>query len=756
MARLSNKSLFVLVSASMLLAIIAACSDRVPPPAPTAMDKQASEQTAALAATPEQSAIPDTITSAAADCRVEQVIKEGDSCTYPGTSDEFSVDASGVGRFLVFSAQTTISARNALINGQLYDFAASRQNDDSWVIEVVGNPPASVRVSDLVASATETPAPVPVLVQTSEPTPLPAPASAPAPAQTPTPIPTQTPAPAATPTIEPTSMPTISLTPSAVPTLVSTPVPSPSLTVPATSTSTPTSTPTPKPALMSGANQPPQVVAGIPDQTITVRDSLVMGVAQAFRDPDGDQVGNYRVIVANPVVAKGRINAITGELTLEALEEGSSWISLTACDDHRCSNLGESMFLLTVESFPNSPPQAVHAIDDQSVRVGESVSVRVEPAFFDVEGDRIVDYRFRLGDDRLASAAYDSFTRRVRLNGIHQGRTKVAVSACDRNACGDGQPLIFTLTVKPPANRPPQVVGLIPDQIVKLGDSIKIDLAPVFSDPDGDDVRAYQFFQANRDVVEGTISSKTGRLTLRALEIGTTKVAVNASDGRLRTESDALTFNFTVTPPTGYLPSVVHRTPDQHIEVGETAFIQVWRAFDVPDRHRIIRYDFLMRNDEVVKDAEISRQGVLTLTGVEEGRSWVSARACNNLGCSEFSDLEFVLLVAEPETPPNQSPEVVGAIADHNMMVGESVRMNVSPAFIDPDDDEIVDYKYMLSEISIARGTSLSNTGILMLHASRVGTTTVSIYACDSENNCSDSRDLRFRLTVSPAIVAQK
>ena len=752
MARLSGESLLVLVLAAVFMAVTIACSDSSPSPIPPSVETRTSGEVTPPAVPPEQSATSES--AAASDCRVGQALSAEESCTYPGTSDEFSVDASGVGRFLFFSAQTVISARNALINGQLYDFAASRQDDGSWVIEVVGDSSKSVRVSDLVASATEAPAPTPAsaLAQVPASTPSSTPISSPAPTQTPAPMSTHThtPVPTATPTVPPTSVPTIPSTPSVTPTLAPTHTPSsvPTATPMAAPASVPTTVPTPMPALTPGLNQPPQVVAGLPDQILTVYDSLVMEVAQAFRDPDGDQVGMYRLTVANPVVVEGRINSVTGEMTLAALDEGSSWVTLTACDAQSCSSLGDLRFLLTVKPLANRPPQAVHAIDDQSVRVGESVLVRVEPAFFDIESDRIVDYRVRLDDDRLASADFDSFTRRIRLSGIHQGGTKVMISACDRNSCGDDHPLVFMLTVKPPANRPPHVVGLIPDQIVKLGDSIGIDLASVFSDPDGDAVQAYQFFQANRDVVKGTINSKTGKLTLRAVEIGTTKVAVNASDGRLRTDIDALAFNFTVTPPIGYLPSVVHKTLDQDIEVGETTSIQVSRAFDTPDRHRIIRYDFLIEDEEVAKDAEISRQGVLTLTGSEEGRSWVSVRACNRLGCSEFSDLEFVLTVTGPETLPNRSPEVVGAINDRSVIVGESVRMNVSPAFSDPDDDAIVEYRYRMSSPNLASGSSITNTGILVLRGSNVGTTSVGISACDSEYDCSDPEEMKFTLTI--------
>ena len=66
------------------------------------------------------------------------IVRPGEGCTYPGTSAEFSVDSSGTGRFLFFAAGTGISARNTTINGVTYYFAASKQDDGTWIIEAAG------------------------------------------------------------------------------------------------------------------------------------------------------------------------------------------------------------------------------------------------------------------------------------------------------------------------------------------------------------------------------------------------------------------------------------------------------------------------------------------------------------------------------------------------------------------------------------------------------------------------------------------
>ena len=79
------------------------------------------------------------------DCRVGLLLNPGDSCAYPGTSTEFTVTADGRGRFLFFSAGSSINLANSNVNGFLYDFAASHQGGGVWRIDRVAGstqPPA--------------------------------------------------------------------------------------------------------------------------------------------------------------------------------------------------------------------------------------------------------------------------------------------------------------------------------------------------------------------------------------------------------------------------------------------------------------------------------------------------------------------------------------------------------------------------------------------------------------------------------------
>ena len=73
------------------------------------------------------------------DCSVGLVVSAGESCVYPGTSAEFSVDSAGRGHFLTFTSGTSISLQDTQVNGVPYNFEASRQADGTWIITAVGS-----------------------------------------------------------------------------------------------------------------------------------------------------------------------------------------------------------------------------------------------------------------------------------------------------------------------------------------------------------------------------------------------------------------------------------------------------------------------------------------------------------------------------------------------------------------------------------------------------------------------------------------
>ena len=76
-----------------------------------------------------------TETGSLGECYVSLSVSIGQSCTYPGTTDAFSVNARGRGSFLTFLAGIRIRITNQTINGRVYDFEASHQGDGVWRID---------------------------------------------------------------------------------------------------------------------------------------------------------------------------------------------------------------------------------------------------------------------------------------------------------------------------------------------------------------------------------------------------------------------------------------------------------------------------------------------------------------------------------------------------------------------------------------------------------------------------------------------
>ena len=71
------------------------------------------------------------------DCYPGLLVGIGASCTYPGTTDEFTVNVRGRGRFLDSLAGIRIRLDNETIGGRVYDFEASHQGDGVWLIDRV-------------------------------------------------------------------------------------------------------------------------------------------------------------------------------------------------------------------------------------------------------------------------------------------------------------------------------------------------------------------------------------------------------------------------------------------------------------------------------------------------------------------------------------------------------------------------------------------------------------------------------------------
>ena len=74
----------------------------------------------------------------ASDCKVGDIIQPGESCTYPGTDETFSVRENGKAHFLFTTVGGDIVIKNASINGKRYTLVAVKRDDGSREIIEVG------------------------------------------------------------------------------------------------------------------------------------------------------------------------------------------------------------------------------------------------------------------------------------------------------------------------------------------------------------------------------------------------------------------------------------------------------------------------------------------------------------------------------------------------------------------------------------------------------------------------------------------
>ena len=125
--------------------------------------------------------------------------------------------------------------------------------------------------------------------------------------------------------------------------------------------------------------------------------------------------------------------------------------------------------------------------------------------------------------------------------------------------------------------RTPEVVGSIPPQAVTAGQLITLDLAPYFTDPDGD---ALTYAATVSDGALATVSVSGSILTLAGVAPGSAVMTVFASDTGGLSASQPV--QVTVAAP-NRAPEPIGKIPDQALAPGHWASLAVSSYFRDPD-----------------------------------------------------------------------------------------------------------------------------------------------------------------------------
>ena len=448
-------------------------------------------------------------------------------------------------------------------------------------------------------------------------------------------------------------------------------------------------------------NQAPVAVGSIPSQTVTAGETVTLGVASYFNDPDGDAL-TYTVATSNAGIASPTISGST--MTIAGVSAGTATITVTARDPGGLAATQSTS--VTVERV-NQRPVAVGTISPFTVLIGETLTVALSGYFSDPDGDELA-YAVSTSDAAVASPTVSGTTMTIAAIGV--GTARITVEARDPSGLSAEQST--TVTVEQP-NRRPTPVGTISGQTVEVGDSVTVDMSAYFNDPDGDTLR-YNAASPNARVATVSVSGST--VTVSGVAVGSATITVTATDP----EGLSATQQFVVTVSTGNRqPVVVARIPAQTMTVGAHATVDASSYFSDPDGD-VLTYG-AGSSDAAVVGVSVSGSQ-LSVTGVAAGSATVTVTATDPGGLSATQ--QFVVTVSTGNRPPT----TVGTIPDQAITVGATTTVDVSSYFSDPDGD-VLTYGASSSDVAVARvsvsGSQVSITGVA------AGSVTVTVTASD-------------------------
>ncbi|WP_419938347.1 Ig-like domain-containing protein [Candidatus Palauibacter sp.] len=427
-------------------------------------------------------------------------------------------------------------------------------------------------------------------------------------------------------------------------------------------------------------NRGPVAVGAIPDRTMAAGERVSVDVSSYFRDPDGDAL-SYTATSSNDAAAGASVSGAS--VVVAAHARGVVTVTVTARDPDGL--LAQQRFRVTV---PNRGPEAAEAIPVQTVFAGQAVSVDASAYFSDPDGDALT-YEAMSSDAEVAAATVAAAT--VTIRAVGTGVAAVTIRASDP----DGDAAEQTVQVTVP-NRGPEAVGEIPARTVPAGETATVDLASYFSDPDGDAL-AYAASSSNAGVAGASVSGSA--LAVAAIARGVAVVTVTARDPR----GLAAQQTFAVTVP-NRAPEAVTGIPGVIAPVGETVTVDASLHFEDPDGDALSYA--AASSDPGVAAVSVSGNSV-AVSGVAAGAAVVTVTVRDPRGLA--AQQTFTVTV------PNRAPEAVTGIPGVIAPVGETVTVDASLHFEDPDGDAL-SYAAVSSDPGVAAvsvsGNSVAVSGV--------------------------------------------
>ena len=404
----------------------------------------------------------------------------------------------------------------------------------------------------------------------------------------------------------------------------------------------------------AGANQPPVAMETLADRELTLGGSLDLDVSLVFAEPDGDAL-TFTVSSSAPDVVT--VLASGNRVTLTAVGAGTATIRVTATDPGGLS--ASQLFAVTVPVPPNRPPEPVGVLAPLTLAVdGAAGAVDVSTAFRDPDGD-VLTYAARSSAPGVASVSVWGSTATV--TPVSEGASTVTVTATDAGGSNTTATQGFTVTVNPPANRPPVAVGTLAPLRIEVDEgAVTVDVSGAFRDPDGDAL-TYAAVSSAPGVATAAASGST--VTVTPMATGTATVTVTATDTGGSNTTVTQRFTVTVSPPANRPPVAVGTLAPLTVGVDEASVtVEVSGAFRDPDGDRMTYA--ATSSSPAVATAAVSGSTV-TVTPVAPGTSTVTVTATDSGGSNTAVTQTFAVTVPRPFTDHPIVPGVTPVKAVH-------------------------------------------------------------------------------------------
>lgn len=439
----------------------------------------------------------------------------------------------------------------------------------------------------------------------------------------------------------------------------------------------------------------PMSCGPIPQQTVNAGQSTTVSVC--FTDENGDAL-SYSASSSDPAVATATVSGTN--VTITAVAPGSATVTITAADPGGLTATASVSVMV-----PNRAPRAVGTIDALTVEVGEQGSVDVSGAFTDPDGESL-SYSASSSNAEVASVSVSGSA--VTVTAVAKGMATVTVTASDPGGASATQS--FEVTVP---NRAPRAVGSVPPATVHAGESVEVDLAEYFTDPDGDTLA---YTARSSDAAVATVSVENEVAIVTAGSPGTAMVTVTATDpgGASATQTLEVTVPNRAPEPVGTIPA-------QSVTEGRTETVSLGSYFRDPDGDPLTYAATI--TDAQVGEVMVSGD-TLTIRALATGLAAITVTATDPGGLTATQAVTLEI------TPANRSPQPRGTIPAQSITVGGTATVDLSLYFTDPDGDALT-YTAQSSDATVATigvsGAAATVTGIA------VGTATATVTARDPD-----------------------